>query len=79
MSVSIVRSLPSPAPPPDPIPLSWVEQLQDALAMALLDYSNIETLIYLGEGGLALRREQAEAKVNGLRAQLSAERTGVRS
>lgn len=68
--VSIVRDT---APPLDPLP--FIDQLQDAHAAALLDYSALETQIWNGERGLwiRLRLEQAERLVSGLRQQLAEE------
>ena len=77
MTAPNVFIVPRTAPPPDPSPPPWPDQLQHALAFALLDLSNLETQIYNGQGGgLRLRREQAEAKVNDLRAQLAGVRRG---
>jgi len=71
MSAPTLRILSSPPPETDPIP--WADQLADALAAALLEHSNLETRIYLGEGGLALRRAQAERRVKALTTQLAEE------
>ena len=71
MASPVLSIVPRISPPPDPIaPQPWVEQVSDALAMALRELSDLETRIYAGEPCLALLRLLAERRVNGLRAQL---------
>lgn len=72
---SPVAILPSAPPLASP---SWAEQLQDALSFELGQLKNITTLISLGEGGgLALRREQTERRIDDLVSQLSEARREV--